>query len=110
MAEAQKLTMQARTWIDFRAVNRAALARLPALLHRWFPDGVCEGQEYVALNPTRLDRHLGSFRINMRTGRWADFATGDKGTDVISLAAYLAGVSQHEAAWRLAILLGLRRA
>jgi hypothetical protein len=35
------------------------------------------------------DQNPGSFSINVRTGRWADFATGDKGGDVISLAAYL---------------------
>ena len=96
--------------VDFRAVNEAALGRLPKLLNRWLPDGVRDGDEYTALNPTRIDRHLGSFRINLRTGRWADFATGDKGTDVISLAAYLAGITQYEAARRLAIMLGLRRA
>jgi putative DNA primase/helicase len=61
----------------------------------------------VALNPTRTDRRLGSFKINIRTGRWADFATGDKGGDPISLVAYLEGVSQAEAARRLARMLGL---
>ena len=53
-------------------------------------------------NPHRRDRTTGSFKINLRTGRWADFATGDKGGDVISLAAFLWGVSQREAARRLA--------
>ena len=93
--------------IDFDAVNRAALASLPALLRCWLSQGRREGQEWVALNPTRTDRHLGSFRINMRTGRWADFATGDKGGDVISLAAYLHGLTQGEAARRLAAKLGV---
>ena len=46
-----------------------------------------EGHEYVARNPTRADRRPGSFKINLRTGRWADFATGDKGGDPVSLAA-----------------------
>ena len=97
-------------WVDFREVNEAALGRLPKLFTRWLPGGVRDGDEYTALNPTRIDRHLGSFRINLRTGRWADFATGDKGTDVISLAAYLAEITQYEAARRLAKMLGLRRA
>ena len=40
-------------------------------------------------------------------GRWADFAIGDKGGDVVSLVAHLEGVSQGEAARRLARMLGL---
>ncbi len=93
--------------IDFGAINQAALARLPDLLHRWLPDGRIEGAEYVARNPTRADRRLGSFKVNLDTGRWADFATGDKGGDPISLAAYLAGISQVEAARELTVMLGL---
>ena len=40
----------------------------------------------------RSDRRPGSFSVNTRTGRWADFATGDRGGDVVSLAAYLHGL------------------
>jgi hypothetical protein len=93
---------------DFARVNAAALPALPALLERWLPDGRRHGPEYVALNPTRADRHLGSFRVNLRSGRWADFATGDRGGDPVSLAAYLFGLSQAEAARRLADMLGVR--
>ena len=50
-----------------------------------------------------------SFSVNMRTGRWADFATGDRGGDVVSLAAYLHGLRQGEAARKLADMLGLGR-
>ena len=96
--------------LDFDAVNRAALANLPALLHRWLPQGRVRGREYVALNPRRADRHLGSFRINLKTGRWGDFATDDKGGDVVSLAAYLSGTGQAEAAHALADMLGVRHA
>ena len=45
------------------------------------------GHEWVAKNPTRADRHAGSFSVNLRSGKWADFATGDKGGDVVALAA-----------------------
>src|SRR5215472_9186895 len=93
--------------VDFDRINRRALAALAALLERWLPGGRREGWEYVALNPTRLDRHLGSFRINVRTGRWADFATGDRGGDVVSLAAYLSHLKQSEAAEKLAGMLGI---
>ena len=98
---------QSRPGINFACINRAALAALPVLLARWLPNGRREGGEYVALNPTRHDHHLGSFRINMRTGRWADFATGDRGGDPISLAAYLSDLKQCEAAEKLASMLGV---
>jgi hypothetical protein len=95
--------------IDFEAVNRAALAVLPAVLARLIPGGKIVAREYVALNPTRADRRPGSFKINLiiSTGRWADFATGDKGGDPVSLVAYLEGVSQVEAARLLGRMLGL---
>jgi hypothetical protein len=93
--------------IDFGLINTAAVKFLPSLLRRWLPDGRVEGNEYVALNPKRADRHHGSFRINLRSGRWADFATKDAGGDPVSLAAYLANISQVEAAERIATMLGL---
>jgi hypothetical protein len=93
--------------IDFGAINRAALAAFPAVLARILPGGKRVGAELVALNPRRADRHPGSFKINRYNGRWADFATGDKGGDPISLVAYLADVSQGEAARLLARMLGL---
>jgi hypothetical protein len=71
------------------------------------PDGRVVGGEYIARNPRRHDRNLGSFKVNVRTGQWADFATGDKGGDVVSLSAYLAGTGQAEAARQLAVMLGV---
>ena len=91
----------------FHAVNLACRARFPSLLATWLPDGRRRGQEWVALNPTRSDRRVGSFKINVVTGQWADFATGDKGGDPVSLYAYLKGMSQSDAAralsqeWRM---------
>src|SRR6266576_5565030 len=65
--------------VDFAQVNCAALAILPRLLERWLPGGRIEGIEYVVRNPKRRDRRAGSFKVNLVTCRWADFATGDKG-------------------------------
>ena len=96
-----------REKIDFQAVNRAAIAVLPTLLRRWLPEGRIEGREYLAHNPTRTDRQLGSFKINLKTGKWADFASGDKGGDAISLVADLRGIKQSEAARGLAAMLGV---
>ena len=96
-----------RPRIDFDAINQAARSRLPDLLSRWLPGGRIESGEYVARNPKRADHSPGSFRINTTSGRWADFATNDRGGDPISLAAYLFDLSQGEAARKLATALGI---
>ncbi len=93
--------------IDFAGIDRAALANVDRILARWIPGGRINGAEYVARNPRRNDRRLGSFKINTETGKWADFATGDRGGDLVSLAAYLSGLSQVEAARQLADMLGV---
>ena len=93
--------------LDFARINQMALAAFPAVLARLLPRGKAVGRELVALNPRRSDRNLGSFKVNQFNGRWCDFATGDKGGDPISLVAYLADVSQSEAARLLAQMLGI---
>jgi hypothetical protein len=93
--------------IDFRSINQAAVPALPAILARLLPGGKISGGEYVVRNPARADRRPGSFKINLRSGRWSDFATGDRGGDPVSLVAYLENVSQGEAARMLARMLGL---
>ena len=93
--------------VDFDRVNRAALSHLPALVQEWLPDGRRRGCEWVARNPRRNDRNPGSFSINLKNGKWADFAVDVKGGDPISLAAYLYGTSQAEAARAIAVVLGV---
>jgi hypothetical protein len=93
--------------IDFGFINAEALRCLPAVLHRLLPNGKIEGREYVVLNPRRGDHHLGSFKINLETGVWCDFSSGDKGGDPISLVAFIDGCRQGEAALKLARMLGL---
>ena len=74
--------------LDFKNVASAALAAADNLLAEWLPSGRYKGHEFYALNPTRADKHLGSFVVNTHTGQWSDFATGDSGGDLISLYAY----------------------
>ena len=93
--------------INFDKINRAALAAFPAVLTRILPGGKRVGKEIVALNPRRADHNLGSFKVNRYNGKWADFATGHRGGDPVSLVAYVADVSQVEAALLLARMLGL---
>ncbi len=94
-------------YIDFKKVQTATLNEISSLLSNWLPDGKQKGQEYSALNPTRSDSKAGSFNINMLTGVWADFATGDKGGDLISLHSYLFNCEYVNSAKELAQLLGI---
>jgi hypothetical protein len=93
--------------IDFAGINRAALAAFPAVLARILPGGKRVGGEFFAYNPKRNDRSLGSFRVNLRSGKWADFACDARGGDIVSLCAYLQGCSQSQAARLLARMLGI---
>jgi hypothetical protein len=93
--------------LDFDKINRAAISALPVLLQRWLPEGHQRGREWVARNPTRNDNRLGSFSINISTGRGADFADRATGGDVVSLYAYLRNLGQGDAARELARLLGI---
>ncbi len=93
--------------VNFEAINAAAAPFLTVLAARWCPGGRLHGAEYTALNPTRADTRLGSFKVNVRSGAWADFATGDHGRGVISLAAYVHNLKPVEAARLLANMLGV---
>ena len=90
-----------QTVIDFQALKEFAQDRTLDILMAWLPDGRLTGKEYVSLNPRRDDVSEGSFKINVETGQWADFAIDDAGGDLISLIAYLEDLSQVEAAKKL---------
>lgn len=92
---------------DYDLIRRSALTNLQEILSRWLPDGKAIGREWVARNPKRADHHAGSFKVRLETGRWSDFATGDKGGDAISLAAFLFDLKQVEAARRVGAMIGL---
>lgn len=99
-----------RDWpprIDFSRVAKAALAQSEAVVRGLLPGGRREGREWVALNPLRPDSSLGSFKVNLATGKWADFSSGEHGKDLVSLAAFVAGLPQGQAAIRLAESLGV---
>jgi hypothetical protein len=93
--------------IAFRRIADAAAHRAETVVSRWLPDGKREGTEWVALNPTRSDSRKGSFKVNLKSGKWGDFATGDRGGDLISLAAYIHRLDQAEAARRVAEMVGV---
>jgi uncharacterized protein (DUF927 family) len=92
---------------SFADVKSAALKDIDRVLSHWLPNGkrVDGGKEYTAPNPTRTDKRAGSLKVNLSKGTWADFATGDKGGDLIDLVRYLDGGTDVEACNKLADLL-----
>lgn len=94
---------------SFADVKTAALKDIDRVLSHWLPNGkrVDGGKEYTAPNPTRSDKRAGSLKINLSKGTWADFATGDKGGDLIDLVRYLDGGTDVEACNKLAYLLNV---
>jgi len=90
-----------------RQVAAFALRYAAALVPELLPEGRRQGSEWWSRNPARADRHLGSFSVSLKDGRWHDFASGDRGGDLVSLAAFVMSVSQTDAAIWLARRLGL---
>lgn len=75
--------------IDFRRIAEAARELAEQLLCEWLPGGHVAAGEYRARNPLRSDNHEGSFSVSLATGAWGDFATDDKGGDLVELYTYL---------------------
>jgi predicted P-loop ATPase len=80
---------QPKGTLPFAEIAAACLARADELLREWLPYGRREGPEWKALNPLRGDSKIGSFSVSVINGHWADFATDDRGGDLVSLNAYL---------------------
>jgi putative DNA primase/helicase len=71
--------------IDFAALAARLLQQSRSLLAEWYPQGKLVGHEY------KIGDVFGgegdSLSINVNSGQWSDFATGEKGGDLISLYA-----------------------
>ena len=90
--------------IDFKKLAEELLTRSEAYCLEHIPEGKKVGREYVA--STISGGKGDSFSINLNNGKWADFATGEGGNDIISHYAKLKGVRQVEAAKYLQDWLG----
>lgn len=92
---------------DFRRINDAIRPSMETILRQLFPNGRRLGQDFVVGS---LNGEEGSsLRVclsGQKAGVWADFATGDKGADIINLIAAAEGCSQSEAARKLAKMAG----
>ncbi len=93
--------------IDFPELNVMALSRSSSWLSEIAPDGEIKGKEYVA--STKHGGAGGSFSFNLQTGKWADFATDEKGGDPVSLVASAKNLSRGEAAKWLLDRLGISK-
>jgi putative DNA primase/helicase len=81
--------------LDFAALAARLLSDARGLLPSWLPAGKFQGHEFKVGN---LGGEPGdSLSININTGRWADFASGEAGGDLISLYAAIRGIGQAEA-------------
>src|SRR5215213_5197026 len=90
--------------IDFEHVAALALSQSRSLVPQWLPNGRLHGHEFRVGG---LDGAPGeSLSVNLNSGLWSDFATGDKGGDLISLYAGCHRLSQVEAARKLSGVLG----
>lgn len=99
---------KAKTDNFIKNIANIALSRSDSIVTTLLPNGKREGNEWVALNPNRTDKSLGSFKINLNTGIWTDFATGEKGgADFVSLVAHLQNLKPLKAANYLANMLNL---
>lgn len=95
-----EMLRQSHKNIDFKAVNERLLNTSRHTLESWFQNGRIVGREFKVgnLNGDKGD----SLSVNLVTGVWSDFASGERGGDLISLYAAMMGISQHEAAIDLA--------
>lgn len=91
--------------LDFKDIAASALNQSEYFVPLWLPNGKKRGSEWVIGD---LDGNPGeSLSINLRTGLWSDFSTGDKGGDLISLYAAVYRVRYKEAAESIANNLGM---
>lgn len=85
--------------MNFNQLASELLIRSETLCREWFPEGKRHGSEFRIGD---LSGAAGeSLSINLNTGVWMDFATGETGGDLISLYAASHGITQGDAFRRL---------
>lgn len=86
--------------INFTALAEALLRDADNLVPRWLPGGERRGHEYVC--GSLAGGKGSSCSVNLVSGKWADFASDEKGNDLLSLCAAIRGLSQGKAAAEVA--------
>lgn len=88
--------------IKIDEVANALRADIQNLIFAIGLQGKLDGNEFVAYNPTRADKHLGSFRIcvkGAKQGIWCEFAGNERGDpiDLINYCLFNNSPNKHEA-------------
>jgi len=91
--------------LDFVRIAQAALAQAESLLPSWLPGGKWDGMEWRCGDLTGVKGT--SCAVNRASGKWADFASGEQGGDLVSLYAAMHGLSQGDAAREVADQVGV---
>lgn len=90
---------------DFNFIKAGYRSNPIPILEGLVGQGKIEGDDYVALNPRRPDNKLGSFKIEIKTGKYNDFAPPyDHGGSIIDLTAFVFNCGIAEAADKLVAL------
>lgn len=92
--------------INFTELARALLDQAETLVPMWLPGGHRKGAKEYACGSLQGGEGT-SCSVNMVTGAWADFATGEQGGDLTSLFGAIHGVSMGKAALLVARETGL---
>ena len=85
--------------INFDELNARLIGHAEHYCHKWLPGGKVKGNSY---RMGGIDGSLGSsLSISLKTGKWYDHATDEKGGDLVSLFAAVHNLKQIEAAKEL---------
>lgn len=81
--------------LNFEGLARQLLASAETHLASWLPGGRKRGTAWVAGDLTGAEGQ--SLKVNLTTGAWADFATGEHGSDLVSLYAAIHSLPMGDA-------------
>lgn len=81
--------------LDFSGLNSRLMLEIRTLVPQWLPGGKMMGSEYCCGDLS--GKPGSSLRVNMDTGKWADFAAGESGGDLIALYAAINNIDQKSA-------------
>lgn len=85
-----------RSSLNIKQIAESLAPSQETILTQICPGGTISGREYMAGS---INGGPGkSFSFNLVTGKWADFATGEKGGDIIALYAAVNRINNAEAA------------
>lgn len=93
--------------LNYAALADALLPMADDLVAQWLPGGARRGHEYVC--GSLAGGKGSSCSINLVNGQWADFASEERGHDLLSLYAKAHGLTMAKACVELARQLGLEQ-